>query len=58
MLLLSEEAAFYRNSKLKSTLKKLFDLKCNGSEEDYIIALQRAGELKQLLESILLKYIG
>ncbi len=58
ILLLNGEAAFSRNSKLKSILKKLFDLKASGSEEDYIMELQRAGELRKLLGSILLKYVG
>ena len=57
ILLLSKEAAFYRNNRLKKSLKKLFELKAAGSEEDYIAELQRAVELRKLLESVLKEYV-
>ncbi|MFC0772980.1 hypothetical protein [Terrimonas alba] len=42
-----------RNSGLKKILKKLFALKAEGSEEDYIAELQQAGELRKFFERML-----
>lgn len=58
ILLLSKGAVFNRNSGLKRSLKKLFVLKAGGMEEDYIRELQRNGDLRKLLESVLLEYVG
>ena len=38
---------------LKKILKKLFELKATGREEEYITLLQQAGELRKLIENIL-----
>jgi hypothetical protein len=40
------------NTTLRKTLKKLFELKARGSEEEYISELQHANDLKKLLEKI------
>ena len=47
ILLLSNEQELRHNSGLKKILKKLFELKAGGSEEDYIAELQRAGEFRE-----------
>ncbi len=52
VLLLTEEQELRRNSGLKKILKKLFELKAGGDEEDYIARLQRAGALRKFLEKI------
>jgi len=52
ILLLSNEQELRRNSRLKKILKKLFELKAIGDEEDYIFELKRASELRKLLERI------
>ena len=41
-----------RNSDLKKRLRKLFELKASGNEENYISELQRAKELRNYLEKI------
>jgi hypothetical protein len=40
------------SNNMKKNLKKLFELKANGSEEEYIRLLQRSGELKKFMENI------
>ncbi len=57
LLLLANEKEWRSNSSLKNVLKKLFLLKGNGREEDYILAMQRSGELRIFLE-VVLKYLG
>ena len=52
VLLLSNEKALRSISGIKNLLKKLFKLKSMGAEEEYITELQRAGELRKLLEGI------
>jgi len=52
VLLLSNGQELSRNSGLKKKLKKLFELKAAGSEEDFIAELQQAGDLRKLLEKI------
>ncbi len=47
-----------RNNRLKKVLKRIFILKANGSEEDYITELQRAKELRRFLERMLLENVG
>lgn len=46
------------NNGLKKILKKLFALKAEGLEEDYIVELQRAGELRKLFERLLKENVG
>lgn len=50
VLLLSQESELRRDSKLRSTLKKLLELKSGGHEEDYIKELQRAKGLRKRFE--------
>jgi len=57
VLLLTHELELRTNGKLKATLKHLFELKANGSEEDFISQLQRATELKHLIQEILNQYL-
>ena len=52
VLLFSNEKALRSISGIKNLLKKLFKLKSMGAEEEYITELQRAGELRKLLEGI------
>ena len=52
ILLLDQEKELQRNQELKKALKKIFELKANGSEEEYITGLQRAGALRKILEGI------
>jgi hypothetical protein len=58
VLLLDNEHALRRNSGFKKILKKLFELKAVGDEKDYISELQRATELRKLLEGIVKENIG
>jgi hypothetical protein len=51
-LLLANEQQLHRSSGLKKILRNLFELKANGTEEDYISGLQRSGELRRFLERI------
>ena len=53
VLLFSNEQELRHNRGLKKTLKKLFEIKVKGSEEDYIAELQRAGELRKFFERLL-----
>ena len=53
ILLMAEEKHLRSNNQLKKTLKKLFELKANGSEEAYITLLQRRPALRKILETIL-----
>src|SRR6478736_3604327 len=45
------------NTTLRKTLKKLFELKARGPEEEYITELQHAKDLKKLLEKIVAEII-
>jgi hypothetical protein len=45
------------NTSLRKTLKRLFELKAHGPEEEYISELQRAKDLKKLLEKIVAENI-
>ena len=47
-----------RNNGLKKILKKLFELKARGAEEDYIVELQRAEELKKFFDRLLKENVG
>jgi hypothetical protein len=53
ILLLNNEKELRRNRELKKILKKLFELKAGGSEEEYIYGLQRAAPLKKMMERVL-----
>ena len=58
ILLLSNEQELRHNSGLKKILKKLFELKARGPEEDYIAELQQAGELRKFLERLVKENVG
>ena len=58
VLLFNNEKELPRNSRLKKILKKLFELKAGGSEEDYITELQRAKELRKFIERIVKENVG
>ena len=45
------------NKQLRTTLKKLFELKARGPEQEYISELQHAKDLKKLLEKIIAENI-
>ena len=45
-----------QNSSLKRTLKTLFDLKATGSEESYMATLQKAHDLRKLVEELIKIY--
>ena len=53
ILLLNNEKELRSNSGLKKILKKLFELKANGSEEEYIYGLQRSVALKKMMVRVL-----
>ena len=53
ILLLNDEKQLRSNSGLKRILKKLFELKAGGSEEEYIYGLQRSVALKKMMERVL-----
>ena len=53
VLLLNNEKELRSNSGLKKILKKLFELKAGGSEEEYIYGLQRSAALKKMIERVL-----
>ena len=53
ILLLNNEKELRSNNGLKKILKKLFELKANGSEEEYISGLQRSVALKKMMEKVL-----
>ncbi len=57
VLLMRTEKKWRENSQLKKLLKKIFMLKAEGSEEDYIAILQKAAALRKILETILKKLI-
>jgi len=53
ILVLNDEKELRSNSGLKKILKKLFELKAGGSEEEYIYGLQRSIALKKMMEKVL-----
>ena len=53
ILLLNDEKALRGDSALKKILKKLFELKAAGAEEEYIYGLQRTVALKKMMERVL-----
>ncbi|HEU4858266.1 MAG TPA: hypothetical protein VFT15_00455 [Chitinophagaceae bacterium] len=53
ILLVKNEKELRRNRALKKILKKLFELKATGSEEEYIYGLQRSHALKKMMEKVL-----
>jgi hypothetical protein len=56
VLLLSNEKELQGNGPLKKALKKLFVLKAAGSEEAYIVILQRSVAVRKYVESIIKEY--
>jgi hypothetical protein len=52
VLLLNNEEELRGNKELKKILKKLFELKASGSEEEYISGLQKSNALRKLMEKI------
>jgi hypothetical protein len=56
-VLLLNEQGLIMDSGLKKILKKLFELKASGAEEDYIAELQKKKQLSKLLEEMV-KEIG
>lgn len=57
VLLLSERKQVPLNNELKSVLKKMFALKCSGSEEEYIHLLQQSNEVRIWMEGLIGKYL-
>ena len=53
ILFLTYEKELRSNSGLKKILKKLFELKAGGSEEEYIDGLQQSATLKKMMERLL-----
>ena len=51
ILLLNNEKELRSNGELKKILKKLFESKAGGSEEEYIYALQRSAALRKMMET-------
>jgi hypothetical protein len=58
VLLLTNEQELRCNNELKKILQKLFQLKANGVEEDYMYGLQQAKDLKKLLERVVKENVG
>ena len=58
ILLLSKEKELYDNNPLKKTLKKLFVLKANNSEEAYITTLQQAAGLRKFIEALVKEFVA
>jgi len=56
LLLLYKEKELRQDSNLKGTLKNLFNLKANGSEEAYITALQKSKTLCSMMEDLVKMY--
>ena len=56
ILLLNDEKELRSNSGLKKILKKLFELKAGGSEEEYIYGLQRSVALKKMMDRMLRRF--
>ena len=57
VLLLTHQEALRTNSKLRATLKSLFECKANGNEDEYIAGLQRAKNVKFLVQQILTEHL-
>ena len=58
VLLLTHEEVLRANGKIRTTLKNLFECKANGSEDEYISELQRAKQLKYLIQEIVSEHLG
>ena len=52
VLLFNSKQQLQFSSGLKKILKKLFELKAKGSEEEYISLLQQTGELRKFMENL------
>lgn len=55
-LLITNKQELRSNNSLKILLRKLFELKANGSEVDYISELQKANGLKKIIERTVMQY--
>jgi hypothetical protein len=53
ILLLNNEKELRSDGRLKKILKKLFEAKAGGSEEEYIYGLQRSVPIKKMMEKVL-----
>lgn len=53
LLLMHDEAALQKNSDLRKVLKKLFVLKATGNDADYHALLQKAYEVRSIMESVI-----
>jgi hypothetical protein len=53
ILLFNNEKQLLNNRELKKILKKLFELKAGGSEEEYIYGLQGSAALRKMMETVL-----
>ena len=53
ILLFNNEKQLPNNRELKKILKKLFELKAGGSEEEYIYGLQGSAALRKMMERVL-----
>ena len=58
VLLLTYDQELRCNNGLKKILKRLFNLKAVGNEEDYIAELQRSIAIRKLLEKIVEENVG
>lgn len=56
LFLLCNEKEIRQNGRLKQSLKTLFNLKANGSEEAYIEALQKNNAVRKMMEEIMKIY--
>jgi hypothetical protein len=52
ILLFNNEKEIRRSRELRNVLKKLFELKASGYEEEYIYLLQRSKNLRQIIERL------
>jgi hypothetical protein len=50
VLLFSNEKQLYDNNELKEILKKLFELKAYGDEEDYVTEMQKSKSVREFIE--------
>ncbi len=56
IFLLCKEKEILQNNRLQKTLKTLFNLKATGSEEAYMATLQKAHDLRKLMEELVKIY--
>ncbi len=58
ILLLNDGEELRSIIKIRKLLKRIFELKANGSEEEYIAALQQAGALRKMMEKVFKNNVG